>query len=39
LFEDYKNKIEKYSTILIDEVQDYKTIWLRIIKMDTQYFT
>jgi hypothetical protein len=32
LFEDYKNKIEKYSTILIDEVQDYKTIWLRIIK-------
>ena len=32
LFEDNKETIKKYSTILIDEVQDYKTIWLRIIK-------
>jgi len=32
LFKDYANKIEKYSAILIDEVQDYRTAWLRIMK-------
>ena len=32
LFKNYQDKIEKYSTILIDEVQDYRTIWLRLIK-------
>jgi superfamily I DNA/RNA helicase len=32
LFSDYQDNIEKYSAILIDEVQDYKTIWLRILK-------
>jgi hypothetical protein len=32
LFNDYQDKIEKYSAILIDEVQDYRTIWLRLIK-------
>jgi len=32
LFKDYQNKIEKYSAILIDEVQDYSTVWLKIIK-------
>ena len=32
LFKDSKDQITKYSAILIDEVQDYKTIWLRLIK-------
>lgn len=32
LFEEHTNIIKKYSTILIDEVQDYKTVWLRLIK-------
>jgi superfamily I DNA/RNA helicase len=32
LFKDHQEKIEKYNAILIDEVQDYRTIWLRIIK-------
>lgn len=32
LFKDNQDKIEKYSAILIDEVQDYRTIWLRLIK-------
>lgn len=32
LFNHHIESIEKYSTILIDEVQDYKTSWLRIIK-------
>lgn len=29
------NKLEKYKTILIDEVQDYKTEWIKIV---TDYF-
>lgn len=32
LFKDYEDRIQKYSAILIDEVQDYRTEWLRIIK-------
>ncbi|KAA5542333.1 NERD domain-containing protein/DEAD/DEAH box helicase [Adhaeribacter rhizoryzae] len=32
LFKEFQENIEKYSAILIDEVQDYNTIWLRIIK-------
>ncbi len=32
IFKDFQDKIEKYSTILIDEVQDYRTNWLKIIK-------
>lgn len=32
LFEKYKNKINKYSAIFIDEIQDYKKDWLNIIK-------
>lgn len=32
LFEEHKDKITKYQTILIDEVQDYRTVWLRILK-------
>lgn len=32
LFENYQDRIVKYKAILIDEVQDYRTIWLRIIK-------
>jgi hypothetical protein len=32
IFEDVKYKIEKYQSILIDEVQDYKIGWLNIIK-------
>lgn len=28
----FVNEIDKYSTILIDEVQDYKTSWLRLVK-------
>ena len=34
-FESVKNKLKKYQTILIDEVQDYETNWLEII---TKYF-
>jgi len=29
---DFKDELKKYSTILIDEVQDYQTSWLRLIK-------
>src|SRR5659263_57205 len=32
LFEGKKDEIVKYSTILIDEVQDYRTVWLRLLK-------
>jgi len=32
LFEDYSDKIIKYETILIDEIQDYKKPWMEIIK-------
>lgn len=32
LFDKQKEIIQKYNSILIDEVQDFKTIWLRIIK-------
>ena len=32
IFEEVKDKIEKYQSILIDEVQDYKIAWLNIIK-------
>jgi hypothetical protein len=32
LFKDFQDQIEKYSAILIDEVQDYRTVWLRLIK-------
>jgi hypothetical protein len=32
LFDDYQNKIYKYQTILIDEVQDYKMEWIKIIR-------
>lgn len=32
IFKGNEDKIEKYDTILIDEVQDYKTEWLDIIK-------
>jgi len=32
LFENFQDKITKYQTILIDEVQDYRTVWLRILK-------
>lgn len=32
LLEPHKEGITKYSSILIDEIQDFKTIWLRIIK-------
>ncbi|EJF08896.1 UvrD-helicase domain-containing protein [Pontibacter sp. BAB1700] len=32
LFAEHKDQIEKYAAILIDEVQDYQTTWLRIIK-------
>ena len=28
----FNDQIEKYSAILIDEVQDYRTVWLRLIK-------
>lgn len=34
-FENVKDRIQKYQTILIDEVQDYQTEWLEII---TKYF-
>lgn len=32
LFENYKDKVKRYQTILIDEVQDYSTQWLQILK-------
>jgi hypothetical protein len=32
LLDGFQEKIEKYPVILIDEIQDFKTIWLRIIK-------
>ena len=32
IFEEIKDKIEKYKSILIDEIQDYKIGWLNIIK-------
>ncbi len=32
LFNGYENQIEKYKTILIDEVQDYRTQWIQILK-------
>ncbi len=32
LFIDNKNKIKPYSVILIDEIQDYKRLWMEIIK-------
>ncbi|MBF0761216.1 NERD domain-containing protein/DEAD/DEAH box helicase [Dysgonomonas mossii] len=32
LFEKHIERINKYSTILIDEVQDFQTEWLRIVK-------
>jgi hypothetical protein len=31
LFEEYKEQIPKYKTILIDEIQDYKSEWIAII--------
>ncbi len=34
-FESVKNKLTKYQTILIDEIQDYETSWLEIV---TKYF-
>jgi len=34
-FDCVKNKIEKFETILIDEIQDYKTTWIRLVK---EYF-
>ncbi len=32
LFENHKDEIQKYATILIDEIQDYKRPWMDIIK-------
>ncbi len=32
LFENVKNNIKKYRNIIIDEVQDYETSWIRIIR-------
>ncbi len=32
LFENVKNKIHKYQSIFIDEIQDYQEEWIRIIK-------
>jgi len=32
LFENVKNIINKFRTIIVDEVQDYETSWIRIIK-------
>ena len=32
LFDGYKDKLPKYDVILIDETQDYKENWIRIIK-------
>ncbi|MCH8534996.1 MAG: AAA family ATPase [Flavobacteriaceae bacterium] len=35
LFEENENRLKKYDVILIDEVQDYKRVWMEIIK---EYF-
>ena len=35
LFEPYKDKINKYKSIFIDEIQDYKPEWIKIIR---EYF-
>ncbi len=32
LFEDYKDKTERYDAIFIDEIQDYHRAWMEIIK-------
>ena len=32
IFESFENSIDKYTSIFIDEIQDYKTEWLKIIK-------
>lgn len=32
LFEEYKNDIPKYKSIFIDEIQDYKPEWIKIIR-------
>jgi hypothetical protein len=32
IFEDHENDIQKYDSIFVDEIQDYKTDWLKIIK-------
>jgi len=32
LFIDHRDKIKRYSVILIDEIQDYKRLWMEIIK-------
>jgi len=32
LFENVKNKIKKYKSIFIDEIQDYQEEWIRILK-------
>jgi thymidine kinase len=32
IFEEYKNYLPKYKTILIDEIQDYKSEWIKIIR-------
>ena len=32
LFEEYKNEIPKYKSIFIDEIQDYKPEWIKIIR-------
>ncbi len=32
IFNDYRDKTEKYSAIFIDEIQDYKIGWMKIIK-------
>ncbi|WP_457748220.1 AAA family ATPase [Sulfurimonas sp.] len=32
LFEQYKNEIPKYKSIFIDEIQDYKPEWIKIIR-------
>ena len=32
IFESFKDSIDKYHSIFIDEIQDYKTEWLKIIK-------
>ena len=32
LFESYKGQIPKYKSIFVDEIQDYKTEWIKIIR-------
>lgn len=43
LFEEYKHLFRKYDAILIDEIQDYKSSWMKIIKnyflADDGYYT